>query len=347
MPREARWVFRLSLTVALSLAAGYGLALDMPFIAPVFAFMLSAAPKPPMGPKGLAGLVVVLAVTLGIGLLLIPVLDHYPALGLLLVAAGLFFSNYLSLNLGKGPVGLLLTVGIALIPAAGLASFQLALALIEGLIVGVGVAVVCQWIVYPLFPDDELPPSAPPPTTPNQSSWLALRATLIIYPSFLLGLVNPALYLPIVMKAVSLGQQDSVTDVRHAGRELLGSTLMGGALAVLFWFGLKLAPNLWMFTLWMLLFAILISARLYGVVPTRQPPSFWLNVMVTLLILLGPAVADSANGKDVYTAFAVRMSLFIAVTVYASLAVIALERWRTRQLHRAGELSAGRQPGPA
>jgi hypothetical protein len=336
----AKRVFRLSLTTALTLAGAYALALDMPFIAPLFGFMLGAAPKPPMGPKGLMGLVVVLSLTLGIGLLLIPILDNYPAVGLMLVALGLFFSNYLTLNLGKGPVGALLTVGVALISAAGLASFQLATSLIEALIIGIGLAVLCQWIVYPLFPEDELPPAAPPPSTPGQSSWLALRATLIVYPSFLLGLINPSVYLPIVMKAVSLGQQDSVTDARHAGRELLGSTAMGGVLAVLFWIALSMHPNLWMFSLWMLLFALYISSKLYGVFPSRYPPSFWINVMVTLLILLGPAVADSASGKDVYRAFAVRISLFIAVTVYAWAAVVLLEKWRNRQLERSGALSS-------
>jgi hypothetical protein len=40
-------------------------------------------------------------------------------------------------------------------------------------------------------------------------------------------------------------------------------------------------------------------------------------VAVTMLILLGPAVEDSASGKDVYAAFAVRMGLFVAVTLYA------------------------------
>ena len=36
-----------------------------------------------------------------------------------------------------------------------------------------------------------------------------------------------------------------------------------------------------------------------------------------MIILLGQSVEDSAVGKDVYTAFAVRMGLFILVTVYA------------------------------
>jgi hypothetical protein len=315
------------------------MGLDMPFIAPLFGFVLAAAAKPPMGLKGLLGVVLLLCLTLGIGLLLIPFLKHYPATGLLLVALGLFFSNYLTLNLGKGPVGSLLTVGVALISAAGLASFELAIALIEALVIGITLGVLSLWVVYPLFPEDETPAPAAPPPQADQSSWLALRATLIVYPSFLAGLINPGAYLPIVMKAVSLGQQDSVTDAKHAGRELLGSTLLGGVLAALFWVLLGVLPNLWMFFLWMLLFSMYVGAKLYGVAASTYPPSFWINVMVTLLILLGPAVADSANGKDPYTAFAVRMSLFIAVTLYAWLAVVLLEDWRERYHRRLAAAS--------
>jgi hypothetical protein len=45
-----------------------------------------------------------------------------------------------------------------------------------------------------------------------------------------------------------------------------------------------------------------------------------------MIILLGQSVQDSAAGKDVYTAFAVRMGLFVAVTVYASLMLLIFER---------------------
>ena len=53
---------------------------------------------------------------------------------------------------------------------------------------------------------------------------------------------------------------------------------------------------------------------------------------MTMLILLGPAVEDSANGKDVYAAFFVRMCLFVAVTLYAWLAVYLLEYLRAHRL---------------
>ena len=60
-----------------------------------------------------------------------------------------------------------------------------------------------------------------------------------------------------------------------------------------------------------------------------------MNTVVTMLILLGSAVQDSNGGKDVYKAFAVRMTLFVVVTLYAWIAVIVLERLRVRRLDRA------------
>jgi len=131
------------------------------------------------------------------------------------------------------------------------------------------------------------------------------------------------------MKSVLLGQQGSVVSARSAGRELLGSTFTAGIAAVLFWGLLKLSP-----TLWMLLFTTYFAAKIFAVIPSRYTPSFWQNVAVTMLILLGSAVQDSANGNDVYSAFAVRMGLFVGVTFYAWGAVALLENWRLRRLAR-------------
>ncbi|MCP4764819.1 MAG: DUF2955 domain-containing protein [Gammaproteobacteria bacterium] len=330
----ARRVFRLSITTSLSLAAGYALAPDIPFLAPLFGFMLTAAPKPPMGPRALLGLLVVLAIMLSSGLILTPILLHYAATGLLLVALGLFLANYISLNLGKPPVGSLLTMGVTLIAMMGQLSFDLAVTVTQELMIAIAIAVVCQWVVYPLFPEETV--SKPEPKKPQslQSSWLAARATMTVFPVFLLGLTDPGFYAPIIMKSVALGQQTSAINVRNAGWELLGSTFLAGIFAILFWFCLKLTPNLWMFTLWTLAFTTWMSAKFYRILPSRFSPSFWLNVVVTLFILVGPAVADSANGKDPYKAFAVRLSLFVGVTLYAWLSLVLLEWLRERQLRK-------------
>jgi len=334
MPIEARRAYRLALAVALALAGSYALQLPMPFLAPLLVFFLGAKPAPPLGPKALLVASIALAMILGVGLWVVPLLQHYAFAAVLIVAVGLYLSNYLALRHGKAALGTLLTVGLTLISAAGQTSYELATSVIQALVIGFVLAIVCQWLVYPFFPEDPAPARKPPPAAARElaARWLAARAMLVMLPAYLMAVINPAAYMPLVMKSASLGQQDSVSSARDAGWELLGSTFLGGCFAVLFWFGLKLHPTLWMFFLWMLLFGLYFAAKLNRISASRYPPSFWMNTAVTMLIMLGPAVEDSANGKDVYQAFAVRFGLFVAVTLYAWLAIYLLEQWRTRQL---------------
>jgi len=49
---------------------------------------------------------------------------------------------------------------------------------------------------------------------------------------------------------------------------------------------------------------------------------------MTMLILLGPAIEDSAGGTGVLAASAVRVGLFVGVALYAWATVWLLERWR-------------------
>jgi hypothetical protein len=60
-------------------------------------------------------------------------------------------------------------------------------------------------------------------------------------------------------------------------------------------------------------------------------PSFWSNALITSLILLGPAIEDSASGKSVLKGAAMRVSLFVGVALYAWATVWVLERWRARR----------------
>jgi hypothetical protein len=332
MPLGARRTFRFGAAVALTLLLAYSLDMTLAFIAPLFAIFLTAAPSPPLPVKAAAVLLLVTLLALSIGLLLIPLLQNYPLSAILIIALGIFASTFVAVGKGKVLPGLLLTMGFTMIPAAGLASHALAEAMIGALTIGMGMAIISQWIVYPLFPENPTSsiPTAPPAIDPVHARWLALRATLIVLPPVFMALTNPALYLPTIMKSVLLGQQGSVVSARAAGRELLSSTLLAGWFAILFWLGLKIWPSLWMFFLWTLLMSVYVGSKLYGISTTRFPASFWINVLVTLLILLGPALADTANGKDVYKAFAVRFSLFVVITVYAWFAILALEWLRKR-----------------
>lgn len=337
LPLGARRTFRLSLVTALSLALAYGFGVQFPFIAPLFAFLLTSASTPPPGLKGLLGLLLVVAIALGVGLLLTPLLGKYPVSAVLIIAAGLYLSAYVGLGLGKAQVGTLFTVGFTLIPAAGLVSFAFASDFIQGLLLGIALAILCQWIVYPFFPEDPGGKSGAKPDAfaPALARWIALRSMIIVLPPVLLAFTNPLQYMPLIMRAVLLGQQASFVSARTAGHELLGSTFLAGVYAILFWFALKLAPNLWMFSLWMLLSGMYLAGKLLGVLRSRHSPWYWQNAAINLLILLGPSIEDSATGKDVFEAFAFRFGLFVLATLYAWGAIIALEWLRESRIGEA------------
>ncbi|MBY4946948.1 DUF2955 domain-containing protein [Cupriavidus respiraculi] len=322
---------RLATGTALCMAASFGLALPVPMLAPVLAVFLLSTVNRPMSLRAGLGLAIVVLLSTGSALLLIPVLDHYAASGVLLVGLLLFLAFRHGLRGGSNLVVTFLVIGLTMIPAAGVLDFALAAAvvgaLVKGMLLAVAVLALCHW----LFPEPAGPAASPgPAAAPGQATWIALRAALVVMPAFVLALTDPAGYLPVVMKAVSLGRQSCTTSARDAGRELLGSTLLGGLLAMVFWAALGVFVHLWMLFLWMLLFALLLARRLYRPGASRLAPGFWVNTLVTLIILLGQSIEDSAAGKDVYTAFAVRMALFVGITLYACLMIVLLEGRRRR-----------------
>ena len=74
-------------------------ALQLPFFAPVFGSCSRPRRRPPPGLKGLLGLILVVAITLGVGLVLAPLLGKYPVSALLIIAAGIYLSTYISVGL--------------------------------------------------------------------------------------------------------------------------------------------------------------------------------------------------------------------------------------------------------
>jgi hypothetical protein len=74
--------------------------------------------------------------------------------------------------------------------------------------------------------------------------------------------------------------------------------------------------------------ALWTGTGIFGARTTALRPSFWSNALITMLILLGPAIEDSASGKSVLEASAVRTCLFLGVALYAWATVWVLEHWR-------------------
>ncbi|WP_207887290.1 DUF2955 domain-containing protein [Pseudomonas sp. 30_B] len=332
MELRRRRALRLAWGVALCLAASYGIGLPIPFLAPVLAVLLLAMRAQALPLKAAPALAILVLLSCGIGLLLIPLLRHAPLSGVLLVGVGLYLVFRYALRGGNGLLANLLVIGLTMIAAAGTSDFTLALSVVEALAKGMLLAVLSTAVAHALFPEPADAPSPPAPPRPSEEDvgWIALRAVLIVMPAFLLAIIAPDRFMPLIMKSVSLGQQAGETRARHASRELIGSTLLAGVLAILVWSALSLFVHLWMFFLWVLLFTLWQGRRLYAAVATRKSPAYWVSCLTTMLILLGQSVQDSAGGQDVYRAFAVRMALFLAVSLYASGMLIWIDSRRAR-----------------
>jgi hypothetical protein len=321
---------RLTMGLGLATFVAYGLALQMPYLVCVLAVLLLCKPGPPLPMLKAAILALMLALMVAAGVLMVPLLEHHAATGLLLTTALLFLLFFLG-QLQANPLITVLVLAFTLIPVAGVAEQALVGALSLSFAIGVLVGSLVSALSAAIFPD---PPSAPPARAspdPAAARWIALRGMLIVMPVFVLALTNPSFYLAAIMKTVALGQQAGETDARSAGRELVGSTLMGALIALAAWSGLSLWPSLWMLVLWMMAAALWSGSALFGARRTRYPPSYWSNALITALILFGPAIEDSASGKSVLLGAAMRASLFVGVALYAWAMVWMLERWRARR----------------
>lgn len=330
MDRADKAVLRLAIGLGLSVLIAYGLALPLPFFACVLTVLLLSKPGPPIPFVKGAVLAFIVAALLVAGVLMVPILENYAVAGLALTGAllyAVFFSGARSTN----PLTIILVVAITVIPVAGVADQALTTALSVAFGVGLGTGVLVSGVSHIFFPDPPAPATiaaAPAPVSAEAARWAALQATMVTMPVLVLALTNPAFYLAAIVKTVTLGQQAGVTSARTAGRELVGSTLMGAWMAALVWAGLVMRPNLWMLMLWIVAAALWAGAKLFGVSRTSFTPSFWVNALVTMLILLGPAIEDAAVGKDVGSASATRVALFIGVALYAWASVWALDLWR-------------------
>lgn len=316
--------------MGLSVLIAYGLGLQLAFVVPVLAILLLCKPGPPIPFVKGAVVAVFIAALMVAGVLMVPLLEHYRVAGVLLTGTMLYAIFFAGAR-NASPLTIFLVIAVTFMPVAGVADQALLTALAQGVGLGLGIGALVTGLSHALFPDEPVTGQAAAPlagASPEAASWSALQATLIVMPVFVLALTNPALYLAAIMKTVAMGQQAGSTNARSAGRELVGSTLVGALMAAVLWFGLTLRPNLWMLVLWVVAAAFWAGVRLFGVKPTSEPPSFWVNALMTMLILLGPGIEDAAVGRDVYAASAVRVSLFIGVALYAWATVWALERWR-------------------
>jgi len=336
-------ILRLAGGTALSLWFSQFFAWQMSFIAPVITLLILSLPLPALRLKAGLAFVAALTISLYAGVLLIPMLLDQPLAGVILLMLALFWSFYFTAKGGSTLIGTFATVGIAMSAAVGSVSIDAVFALINSISLGTFVGVIFVWIAHAFLPDSFATVAAAPPGTkqaPEPKSapdladarWSAYRSTLIVLPIalwFLLSAASTA-YVPVMLKVASMGQQVTREGTNLAGRSLLMSTIIGGIGAMIGWQILSAVPTLSMYTLLIALAAMLMGPRIFRGSGMNPDGATWSYGFLTMIVILAPAVMDSAGGAAAGIKFWDRLVMFGLTTVYAIVAVHVFDAFRPK-----------------
>jgi len=333
-PAAARRILRLALGTALCLFFSQAIAWPLSFIAPALTLMILGLPLP--APRFKQGIVFVIALLAPIvaGLALLPFLQSAPAVGILLVALGLFYSFYYTARGGSPVLGNFMTIGLTLVVTIGSVNSTVLTLLIKTLALNVVAGLAFVWIAHALLPD---PPRAQnagqgrPPVREQpdlaEARRSALRSLLIVLPIALVFMFisgSPA-YTVVMIKVASLGQQATTDKSKQMGRSLIASTFWGGAAAVAAWYLLRAWPSLAFYTLLTALAALLFGRRIFQGPALHPQAQEWSYALLTLMVIIGPAVLDTPNSSGAGAAFWNRLFLFVVIALYSSAAVAVFD----------------------
>jgi hypothetical protein len=337
-------ILRLAIGTALCLWVSQVFAWPLSFVAAVFTLVLLGLPMPALPLKSAISFVLVMLGSLYAGALLLPGLNLQPAVGLLLLIIALFWSFYFTAKGGSALLGTFATLGIAMTTAVGSTSIEAVFILANSLAFSTAVGIVFVWIGHALLPDGkaiDAPPTSArqkPPTVEvdlADARWSAFRSLLIVFPVALWFLLSPssAAYLPVMIKVASMGQQATNEDTKFAAKSLIQSTLIGGVAAVIAWRVLSFAPSLTLYILLVAIAALVIGKRIFKGPGMHPNGATWSYGLLTMIVILAPAVMDSAGGSSAGAKFWERLLMFMGTALYAVAAVYITDAIRPAQRH--------------
>lgn len=331
-------------------------AWDMSFIAPVITLLLLATPLPAPKLKGGIAFVVVLSASLFMGLLLLPTLQNQPLAGLLLLTLALFWSFYFTAKGGSALLGTFATVGIAVSTAIGSVNLDAVIAIVQLVSFGTLVGVLFVWVAHAILPDSNSrstasPAAAVPKPKPEpdlvEARWSAFRSLVIVLPVALWFMFSSAsaAYLAVMIKVATMGQQAGNVETRIAARSLLQSTVIGGIGAVVGWQLLRIAPTLPLYTVFVALSGLVFGRRIFQGETMHPQAATWSYGFLTMMVILAPAVLDSAGGGPAGIKFWDRLSMFGFATAYAVGAVYVFDALANREKALPIDRASDQVPG--
>jgi len=343
-------ILRLAAGTGLSMWVSQAVAWDLSFIAPVMTMFILALPLPALTLKMGIKFLAAMSLSMYASLLLLPWLLDYQLVGLLLLVLALFWSFYFTARGGSPVLGTFVTVGIALSTAVGSVSVDATLMLISGMLMNASIGIVFVWIAHALVPDSMGGgfPATPGPKKkddagPNlaEARWSAFRSLLIVFPIALWFMLSGAStsYVPVMIKVASMGQQATNEGARLAGRSLITSTVIGGVGAIIGWNVLSIVPELMMYALLIALGALIFGPKIFEGKGMHPEAGTWSYGYLTMIVILAPAVMDTASGSSADAAFWSRLVMFALATLYGVAAVFVVDALRPRSTRSPRALS--------
>jgi hypothetical protein len=344
----SRRILRMALGTALSMGFSQIVNWPIAFLAAIFTLLMLSLPLP--APTFKSGLKFVLALVIPAyaAMLLIPFMIHARWSGVLLVTLALFGSFYYSARGGSPLMGMFMTLGLTMVVTVGSVNADANIMVVNGVAVGAAAGIAFVVIAHALLPDFPPPenaspaakPAPPPKPCPETSRRNAFRSLAVVLPLVLIFLFmsSSTSYVVVMIKVASMGQQANVAVSRSMGKEQIESTILGGIGAIITFWVMTMYSSLLMFCLLVGLACLIYGKRIFQG-PGRHPRAgMWSYALMTMLILVTPAVTNTQETGDAGAAFYIRLLLFIVIAIYGTISVAVFDTfWPDPKQEPAGE----------
>jgi len=334
MDIASRRILRMALGTSLAMSFSQMAGGPLSFITALFAFVFLSMPLPRPSLKFAFGFVLILSASFFGGALIVPFLEHYRGAGILMFVVALFHSFYFPAKGGSAVLGTLATVGLTMAAAIGTVSADALLGISKTISISAGIAMLFVWLAHALMPDPppdpamagKRPPKPPAPDL-HRARLRAMRSMMIVLPLalFLLFSSSSTSYAIIMIKVATMGQQANVASSRTMGRSLIVSTVIGGIGAIIAWQVLSICPSLVIYILLIALSLLVAGPKIFQGAGMHPDAGTWSYGILTMIIVLAPAVMDGAGSDGAGSAFYTRLFLFLVIAVYGSGAVAVFD----------------------
>ncbi|CAH1560772.1 DUF2955 domain-containing protein [Vibrio rotiferianus] len=324
-----RRILRFTIGVGLAVFLAAWINWQLAFVAPVFTakFLVD---KPNLHRETIYELLLALIATMGLGLLLSGGITQYPIILLIAVGLMMAWGYYLFTDPKWNLFATILLIAVLMLPFMAINNPAISVVLASGLAISgaVSVAIFALVHIYLPEPDSEFAGYAQPPIGKEQRWHASFRAMLISFPVvcfFFVFQISEALLTMMFVALLSL-MITSEKSVKLSAF-LIISNGIGGILAISAFSILAIVPNIFFYTAFIALLAVLIGKKIYTA-PEKAP--IFATAFSTLLVLIGSTLMSSG---DIDSNTFIRIFQQVLVGTYMILASLFLEtrQWKFLQ----------------